>query len=58
MASAAKQIQFNLIFPREGIYRVWVQFQRQGVVNYGRLQYSGYSIKRDALSRSRMSRRC
>ena len=28
-----KQIQFNLIFPREGIYRVWVQFQRQGVVN-------------------------
>jgi hypothetical protein len=30
---AAKQIQFNLIFPREGIYRVWVQFQRKGVVN-------------------------
>jgi hypothetical protein len=28
-----KQIQFNLIFPREGIYRVWVQFQRKGVVN-------------------------
>ena len=30
---AAKQIQFNVIFPREGIYRVWVQFQRKGVVN-------------------------
>ena len=30
---AAKQIQFNMIFPREGIYRVWVQFQRQGIVN-------------------------
>jgi hypothetical protein len=30
---AVKQIQFNLIFPREGIYRVWVQFQRKGVVN-------------------------
>ena len=30
---AVKQIQFNLIFPREGMYRVWVQFQRKGVVN-------------------------
>ena len=28
-----KQIQFNLFFPREAIYRVWVQFQRQGKVN-------------------------
>lgn len=26
-------IQFNLIFPREGLYRVWTQFQRSGVVN-------------------------
>jgi hypothetical protein len=26
-------IQFNLIFPRPGIYRVWVQFQRLGIVN-------------------------
>ncbi len=25
--------QFNVIFPRPGIYRVWVQFQRLGVVN-------------------------
>ena len=30
---SVKQIQFNLIFPREGVYRVWVQFQRRGVVN-------------------------
>ena len=30
---AYKQIQFNMIFPRGGIYRVWVQFQRAGVVN-------------------------
>ncbi len=30
---AVKQIQFNLIFPRAGIYRVWTQFQRKGVVN-------------------------
>lgn len=28
-----RQIQFNLLFPRAGVYRVWVQFQRQGVVN-------------------------
>lgn len=30
---AVKQIQFNAIFPREGMYRMWVQFQRKGVVN-------------------------
>jgi hypothetical protein len=30
---AYKQVQFNMIFPREGIYRVWIQFQRKGVVN-------------------------
>jgi len=27
------QIQFNVIFPRTQTYRVWVQFQRKGVVN-------------------------
>ncbi len=26
-------VQFNMIFPRKGTYRVWVQFQRKGVVN-------------------------
>ena len=26
-------IQFNVFFPRESVYRVWVQFQRKGVVN-------------------------
>lgn len=26
-------IQFNVIFPREANYRVWVQFQRRGMVN-------------------------
>jgi hypothetical protein len=30
---AYKQIQFNTIFPRAGIYRVWIQMQRAGVVN-------------------------
>ena len=33
LADGGPQIQFNLIFPRAGIYRVWVQFQREGVVN-------------------------
>lgn len=28
-----KQLQFNVILPRAGMYRVWVQFQRHGVVN-------------------------
>jgi hypothetical protein len=26
-------IQFNMVFPRPQTYRVWVQFQRNGVVN-------------------------
>lgn len=29
----AKRVQFNVIFPRPGMYRVWSQFQRAGVVN-------------------------
>lgn len=32
-APGEKQVQFNLFFPREAIYRIWVQFQRQGKVN-------------------------
>ena len=26
-------VQFNVIFPRPGMHRVWVQFQRRGIVN-------------------------
>ena len=33
IAAGGPQVQFNLIFPRPGIYRLWVQFQRKGVVN-------------------------
>jgi hypothetical protein len=33
IADGGPQIQFNVIFPRARTYRVWVQFQRKGVVN-------------------------
>ena len=33
IANGGPQIQFNVIFPRARTYRVWVQFQRNGVVN-------------------------
>ena len=32
-ADGRPQIQFNMIFPRARTYKVWVQFQRQGIVN-------------------------
>lgn len=30
---AGSAIQFNMIFPRPGLHRIWVQFQRRGMVN-------------------------
>jgi len=33
LADGGSQIQFNQIFPRARTYKVWVQFQRLGVVN-------------------------
>jgi hypothetical protein len=33
LADGGPQIQFNVIFPRARTYRMWVQFQRKGVVN-------------------------
>ncbi len=33
LADGGPQVQFNVIFPREAAYRIWVQFQRQGKVN-------------------------
>jgi hypothetical protein len=29
-------MQFNIYFPRAQTYRIWVQFQRQGVINTAR----------------------
>ena len=33
LADGSPEMQFTLIFPRSRMYRVWVQFQRDGVVN-------------------------
>jgi hypothetical protein len=33
IADGGPSVQFNLLFPRAGMYKVWTQFQRQGVVN-------------------------
>ncbi len=33
LLQGASAVQFNVIFPRPGLYRIWTQFQRKGVVN-------------------------
>ena len=33
IADGGPKMQFNMIFPRARVYRIWVQFQRKGVVN-------------------------
>lgn len=33
IADGGPQMQFNIIFPRARAYKIWVQFQRNGVVN-------------------------
>lgn len=33
LADGGPTMQFNLIFPRPGLYRVWTQFQRENTVN-------------------------
>jgi hypothetical protein len=33
IADGGPEMQFNVYFPREHTYRIWVQFQRKGVVN-------------------------
>jgi len=33
IADGGADMQFNIYFPREAAYRVWIQFQRKGVVN-------------------------
>jgi hypothetical protein len=36
IANGGPQMQFNVYFPRARTYRIWVQFQRQGVINTAR----------------------
>jgi len=36
VADGGPQVQFTLVFPRARTFRIWVQFQRQGVVNTAR----------------------
>ncbi len=36
IADGGPQMQFNIVFPRPGMYRLWPQFQRAGVVNTAR----------------------
>jgi hypothetical protein len=33
IADGSPQVEFEIVFPRPGIHRVWVQFQSDGVVN-------------------------
>jgi hypothetical protein len=33
VADGSGKMQFDIFFPRESIYRIWIQFQRQGKVN-------------------------
>lgn len=33
IADGGPQMQFDIFFPREATYRIWVQFQRRGAVN-------------------------
>jgi heavy metal-binding protein len=45
LADGGPQVQFNIIFPRPMVYRVWVQFQRQGVVNTARFDIQVTELK-------------
>ncbi|MBV8068745.1 MAG: hypothetical protein JO270_02490 [Acidobacteriaceae bacterium] len=33
LANGGPTVQFNIVFPRPGLYRIWTQFQRESVVN-------------------------
>src|SRR5206468_5408335 len=45
IADGGPEIQFNLTFPRPTNYRVWVQFQRDGVVNTARFDIPVEELK-------------
>lgn len=33
LGDGGPRVQFNIVFPRPGVYRIWAQFQRSGQVN-------------------------
>ena len=39
-----KELQFTIYFPRPGTYRIWLQFQRKGVVNTVAFNVPVYSV--------------
>jgi hypothetical protein len=45
IADGGPEIQFNLTFPRPAGYRVWVQFQRNGVVNTAHFDIRAEELK-------------
>lgn len=45
IADGGPQVQFNVIFPRSHTYRVWVQFQRKGMVNTARFDIPVSELK-------------
>ncbi len=45
IADGGPQVQFNVYFPRERTYRIWVQFQRKGVVNTARFDVPVRELK-------------
>jgi hypothetical protein len=44
IADGTSQLQFNMILPRARTYRIWIQFQRKGVVNTARFDVVARSI--------------
>ena len=45
IADGGPEMQFNVYFPRERTYRIWVQFQRNGVVNTARFDVPVQDLK-------------
>jgi len=45
IADGGPQMQFNIIFPRARTYRIWVQFQRKGVVNTAEFTIPVFELK-------------
>jgi Heavy metal binding domain len=45
IADGGPEMQFNVYFPRERVYRIWVQFQRYGVVNTAHFDLSIQDLK-------------